>query len=747
MVAAQSYRPLTPDTSSPPPAESGGGFPFFTHVGDKPIHRDGERQYLSTLQPLNPALAAFPRVAESLQPINVTTSFTASHHQHDHSSSEKLPIPAHAMPSPCPSSCLSISFSRPKRNPSVGQFIVDILPHNEFPPVRLPSAAQRSIPNPAKSVRENLHPVPPLPAVCLPPLTDSASLRVVVVNPTPHPTPPATPILNNTSSATQIPSEHLLPPLPSPLLMTVPSNGQRATARAPEAKISPSVAPRLSKPATSAEFFLHQSPEADSPECDGSTDGGKVHSDVAEASSGGSSQAQSKASAGLDRPVGAKIARKGKETVRLGMARANGRRGQIVRPGLKRQLSGEPTRHRPIFNIGSSSSNGSKDAQNGDGSSSSKVTPPLPPPAPLPEVARKRAPSPVRTTRMQGRRIVVASSASSEYETDSDDESWCSEEMSAEENEKTKEAIRLREAALEAQRQRDMFAKVPKRSYSNLNRSKSGLLTSLLNPDPNIFPSNHPYRTSASAHDLTQLPRRSSGFAPMTPITPLKTSKSSAALPQASQATAQAPWTNGTNRQPKTKADGGYQPKGRPQDQEMEDDSDSDEHNPDDAIQVSRSVAQERLAALAGRRGIERSQSSRPAQPAPARPVLPTVTSAPIPFGHPYNLPAPAPPSTPRTTRRQMLSTELSESLRRNLLWERQVSKNVLVGPRRQSSSALGDGPRPLTSTTNAGESSKHGKPSTSHESRNERAEKDDRKRRAMARNRSWADDYHYSGW
>lgn len=30
---------------------------------------------------------------------------------------------------------------------------------------------------------------------------------------------------------------------------------------------------------------------------------------------------------------------------------------------------------------------------------------------------------------------------------------------------------------------------------------------------------------------------------------------------------------------------------------------------------------------------------------------------------------------TPRTTRRQMLSTELSESLRRNLLWEREISR------------------------------------------------------------------------
>lgn len=39
-----------------------------------------------------------------------------------------------------------------------------------------------------------------------------------------------------------------------------------------------------------------------------------------------------------------------------------------------------------------------------------------------------------------------------------------------------------------------------------------------------------------------------------------------------------------------------------------------------------------------------------------------------------------APPQTPRTTRRAMLATELSESLRRNLLWERQT-RNRHLGP------------------------------------------------------------------
>jgi hypothetical protein len=53
MVAAQSYRPLTPDTSPPPLSDSGGDFPFFARTGETSIHRDGERHYLFALPPLN----------------------------------------------------------------------------------------------------------------------------------------------------------------------------------------------------------------------------------------------------------------------------------------------------------------------------------------------------------------------------------------------------------------------------------------------------------------------------------------------------------------------------------------------------------------------------------------------------------------------------------------------------------------------------------------------------------------------
>src|ERR1700677_3772235 len=60
-------------------------------------------------------------------------------------------------------------------------------------------------------------------------------------------------------------------------------------------------------------------------------------------------------------------------------------------------------------------------------------------------------------------------------------------------------------------------------------------------------------------------------------------------------------------------------------------------------------------------------------------PLLQTVATTPIPLDHPRNLSAPAPPTTPRTTRRQMLATELNESLCRDLLWEHQVSKTNLL--------------------------------------------------------------------
>lgn len=491
----------------------------------------------------------------------------------------------------------------------------------------------------------------------------------------------------------------------------------------------------------------------------------------AEASSGGSSTLH-KGSAESNRPVMMK--RKGKEAARH-VTRPAMRRGQSSKGGpaaARRQSSndGKGTQ-RPTFNIGSTSSHG-KPPTNGAPQPMTQVPIPSPPPPPPVVVVKqpapkKRTPSPAKPAvnhKANGRRVVVADSASdSDFETDSDAGSWSSEELSAveEPTKETKEEIRLKEAALEAQRQRDMFAKVPKRSYSNLDRSRSGLLSALLNPDPNIFPPNHPYRSSHSTQDMTQLPRRGNALSGLSAMAPL--SKSTAAMPQAVQATMRPPPSGPsglTEAMGKAKIDGGYQPKGKPQ-QDMEMDTDSEDDNPEDKIQVSKSIAHERLSALAGRgaRNGDRAQPNPPSPRAPtmaaatgsSRPTLPSVTSAPIPVGHPYNLPAPSAPSTPRTTRRQMLATELSESLRRNLLWERQVSKQQVMGPnqRRQSATALsGNGLRPMTTLAN-GESSRRGSNGGNVAAAGgpEETEKAESRRRAMARNRSWADDYHYSGW
>ena len=86
-----------------------------------------------------------------------------------------------------------------------------------------------------------------------------------------------------------------------------------------------------------------------------------------------------------------------------------------------------------------------------------------------------------------------------------------------------------------------------------------------------------------------------------------------------------------------------------------------------------------------------------------------------------------------------MLSTELSESLRRNLLWERQVSKINMTGRARRGGLLGGGGMRPLTAMAPAdavGPSGNEGKDSA-----------EERRKAAIARNRNWADDYHFAGW
>ena len=450
-----------------------------------------------------------------------------------------------------------------------------------------------------------------------------------------------------------------------------------------------------------------------------------------------------------------------------------------------------------------------------------------------------------------------------------------------------------------------------------------GLLTQLLNPNPEIFPVGHPYRRGNSSSEIRGVAGRTNGskgdrdrdkgFTPLQPLMDVKATKtekiqdnnldtrpppprpeavprksstssvhsrataalspparplsmqrtkSAVAMPVSSPHVQTGSMSHtfnaveggghrdvngfGTTNMKKVvssnHSSGGYRPKGRPQDQELEDESGSEA---DIGIQVSKSVAQEKLKALAERRGVvacgdegdvpnwakfseprpptrtrshakvskprppirTRSHDQYPQSQAPdpkanrrslnAYHLSQMITSTPsqptpIPVNHPYNLPPPAPPSTPRTTRRLMLSTELSESLRRNLLWERQVSKVNLAAIMRRTASSGGSrlsnlgGLQPLEPLTtppnmvqllpkgsmtypnpgspvdsvrprlgsSEGDATKKerrasggagdhpGPPSVLNEK-----EKEQKRSLAMARNRSWANDYHFAGW
>lgn len=315
----------------------------------------------------------------------------------------------------------------------------------------------------------------------------------------------------------------------------------------------------------------------------------------------------------------------------------------------------------------------------------------------------------------------VELATSSEFDSDTgDDSSWASEDESVEEGQGQDIA---REAALEVQRQREMFAKLPTRSWSNLDRiPQAGLLTSMFHPE-------RVAQTSASSQDLLGAAARTTSAPSLQMV-----GRSPVAAPLIQQVNAQPTMANNF---PRT----GYRPRARPEDEP--EDTDTDEDDPDDTVQVS-SVAQRRLAALAGRHQQQRSQqrqSEQPQQqpmlqqhpqhqqlPQAGPSVLPNGGAMAIPF-NPAHFPAPLPPQTPRTTRRNMLASEMSESLRRNLLWERQVAKRSHGLPRNTSA---GSRLQPMTSLAGANE------PIDDREAR---------RRAVLARNRSWADDFHTSGW
>jgi Protein of unknown function (DUF3295) len=684
--------------------------------------------------------------------------------------------------------------------------------------------------------------VTPVPSVLLPPpptpLPPGGLFpRVVVVNPTPHPTPPATPVPSGPPTPLPTTGQHLAPPsrlfaagarhnspdattpsnpvpttqpvcpphLLAPVPVAAPVPPQHMPSHHPHhphphpshqpQPLPPRPVDETLKP-TDRRFFLQQdqspSPERDGPDrgSTGSISTGKSPSEAGELqpSSLTSNQTRQSTASASSHPTG-RGRRSKNPPSRPVLARLNS--GRHVTQVMRK----DATKPRPPFHL-----NPDKAPPKAAGSS----RPPRPPvvdPQPQAKVQTRHmngvtSPKPsnthnaaaamtTTTTPAAPRRGIVVSNSSSEYETtdteEEDDDSWGSEEISegvvdapgtgtTDKHHPTNEEIKLREAAIEAQRQRELFVKQPKRSYSNLGRTQSGLLSQLLNPEPNVFPPPHPHPVT-STHDATRTGIPSA----------LTSGKSAAALPMAAQVTAQAPMVVATSS-----AHGGvYRPKGRPQGEELEDESDSPD-DPDDTIQVSHSLAQQRLAALANPSRRRASDNQRQTQvSALARPILPTVATAPIPLNHPWNLPAPAPPTTPRTTRRQMLATELSESLRRNLLWERQVSKTNLLGNagrRNVLGGGAGGGSRPLTMMVNAngnglgdaqaGPSQQQQQPQPPpppppplpppqqrqqqqqqhrqpRQGSGDRAEDSiaERRQRALARNRTWADDFHYAGW
>lgn len=243
-----------------------------------------------------------------------------------------------------------------------------------------------------------------------------------------------------------------------------------------------------------------------------------------------------------------------------------------------------------------------------------------------------------------------------------------------------------------------------------------------------------------------------------TPTTMLKPSKSAAEVRIAPVSVTSEVAVNPSGR-------AGYRLKGPPEGADVDTDTE-DDTNPLDVDGMSKSLAQRKLQELAGlsrkrpqqhaaQSGLaSHKESAReqqpPRQPYPSPEAAPFVANnnrpqdyhrhqsvelmrtPSMPLPHPYNLPAPAPLQSPRTTRRQMMANEMSESLRRNLLWERTLTRRMLGGGLTRIN--------PVEPATNERAS---GSNSNQHASRS-----DVRGPPApLSRTKSWADDYHTSGW
>lgn len=658
-----------------------------------------------------------------------------------------------------PTQSSNVPYIRTRRPPSfnLGKMITDPLPE-------LKSMITHSLSDP----RTQCNPTDVVPSTTVvtvespstPPATTTLPApTLVVVQPTPRPTPPESPIVgqyNTRIASLPVPKEDKPHPTTVEHHDTVPHTtssgpGPPAASMAPV----PVDDPRKKKKA----FFFKESPGGDAGSASSTSTTSVVKTpaqptEVQQAALVVANAIQVAAAAAVNKPIRAPILKKGKEPVRAAVPA----RPAVVRQAIGRagkgaahvrhhstnvtKVGGPPTRSKssaaivnlpamtaaqnvaaPAQVIRRSTSSSKLPPPSADSSAKTIVAAtsprvaspePLEVPAPSPaqerprpqrersaekQPANRETAQPSRTIHTKNGRLEVTTSSDFETtDTEGDDSSWASDYSDEEEPETGNIA---KEAAREAARQRDMFQKVPTRSYTDLAKQpKAGLLTSMFHPDPTLMPflpMHHPFRAHNSAMNLGARP------APPTNV-PAPTSKSSAAVPNVAQVT-----VTQNNIGVNTSGRPGYRLKGRPEGMEVE--SSDEEDNEDDAVPLSKSVAQRRLEALAGRARKPAAPAQAPQPPQQQQPpprrsasrlqpltsmaeqagpshqisgsqfdMIPTG-SVPIALPHPYNLPSPAPPSTPRTTRREMLATELSESLRRNILWERENGMRMFKRP------------------------------------------------------------------
>ncbi|KAF9022558.1 hypothetical protein BDZ89DRAFT_1042158 [Hymenopellis radicata] len=260
----------------------------------------------------------------------------------------------------------------------------------------------------------------------------------------------------------------------------------------------------------------------------------------------------------------------------------------------------------------------------------------------------------------------------------------------------------LHHAFEEAERQTETFTfnKLPKRSYSNLSRTNSGLLSQLMHPDRRLYP------TCIDGAIRVHVGSVRNGGA----IKP-----------------------------------GDYRPKARPNEEEMEDETDGE----DNSLNVSNSVAQEKLKAIFGNMrggGANANANKGTAHRACGASCCACGRCA---GAHddgacrcadiPVQSPGRCDPVSPRTTRQWMLRTEMSESVRTNLLWQRKMDKQLMPPPRRnKSSTAISTIPSVVKLTE------KTAPVDGGMRVEQEREEARDEIRRVnLMRNKSWAADYH----